>query len=97
MNGGFILPLVACLAFMIAIGVILDATNTWWAERILHWPFRDMPATNGAIFLCLLVLAIAVVAGTLFNFSVVQGLISLAVCAVVVFVLALWPWPRRRD
>jgi hypothetical protein len=71
MSGGFILPLVACLAFVIAVGVILDATNTWWAERLLHWPFRDMPATNGAIFhgaifLCLLVLAITAVAGMLF-------------------------------
>jgi len=97
MNGGFILPLVACLAFVIAIGVILDATNTWWAERLLHWPFRDMPATNSAIFVCLLVLAITVAAVKLFNFSVVQGLISLAVFAVVVFALAFWPWPRRRD
>jgi hypothetical protein len=59
MSGGFILPLVACLAFVIAIGVILDATNTWWAERLLHWP------TNGAIFVCLLVLTIAALAGML--------------------------------
>ena len=58
MSGELILPLVVGLAFVIAVGVILDATNTWWAERILHWPFRDMPATNGAIFVCLLVLAI---------------------------------------
>jgi hypothetical protein len=29
--------------FVIAIGAILDATNTWWAERLLHWTFRDMP------------------------------------------------------
>ena len=65
MSRGFILPLVAGLAFVIAIGVILDATNTWWAERILHWPLRDMPATNGAIFVCLLVLAITAMAGIL--------------------------------
>jgi hypothetical protein len=37
------------------------------------------------------------VAPTAPNFDIVQGLISLAVFAVVVFVLALWPWPRRRD
>jgi hypothetical protein len=66
MSGGFILPLVACLAFVIAIGVILDATNTWWAEWLLHWPLRDMPATNSAFFACLLVLAITAMAEMLF-------------------------------
>ena len=65
MSGDLILPLVSCLAFVIGIGVILDATNTWWAKRILHWPLRDMPATNGAIFVCLLVLAIRALAGML--------------------------------
>ena len=61
MSGGFILPLAACLAFVIAVGVILDATNTWWAKQLVHWPFRDMPATNTAIVVCLLVLAIVAV------------------------------------
>jgi ABC-type uncharacterized transport system permease subunit len=65
MSGGFILPLVSCLAFVIGISVILDATITWRAERLPHWPFLDMPATNSALFLCLLVLAIAAVAGML--------------------------------
>ena len=36
------------------------------------------------------------VAPTSPNFGVVQGLISLGIFAVVVFVLALWPW-RGRD
>ena len=62
MNGGFILPLVVGMAFVVAIGVILDRTNTRWrVERLTQWPFRDMPATNTAIVVCLLVLAIVAV------------------------------------
>ncbi len=37
------------------------------------------------------------VAPTAPNFGVVQGLISLGIFAAVVFLLALWPWSRRRD
>ena len=36
-----------------------------------------------------------VIAPTAPDFGVLQGLISLAIFAAVVFVLALWPWRRR--
>ena len=57
MNGGLILPLVAGLAFVIAVGVILDATNAWSAERS-RTGRSETCRPRMAIFLCLLVLAI---------------------------------------
>lgn len=50
--------MVVGMVVAIAIGLMVDGAGLWWnAERMTDWPLRGKPATNGAIFLCLLALA----------------------------------------